>query len=260
MVANSFTLEPDSAVPLILGESSADPEPGSESFTVGGTGALESSTYVADDDEHGDSLPASSVAVALSVVVVSLSTATGIPGDAKSAAEPLAAGSPEQSLVSNRFTVDPDWAEPFTFGALSLDPDAGTVAASTVGAVGGVESSTYGIEFEQSDRLPAASTVFAERLVVSSAVTETVIPVPVKAATVSVADAPPEQSALLKISTWVGEPAPVVPFTFGDPSLDGEAGVVAVIVGAAGGVASTWNDRVAVAELPAASVAFTRNV
>ena len=72
---------------------------------------------------------------------MSSATATPIPGEAKVAALPLAAGGPEQSLVVYRLTVEPASALPQIMGALSLAGEAG-VEPSDEGAAGAVESST----------------------------------------------------------------------------------------------------------------------
>ena len=64
----------------------------------GAFGLVESSTYVAEELEQPDTLPALSVAVALKVVVESSATATVMPV-ANVAAEPLAAGAPVQAAV-----------------------------------------------------------------------------------------------------------------------------------------------------------------
>lgn len=69
----------------------------------------------------------------------------------------------------------------------------------------------------------------------------------------------PWQSASVKTST-LAVSALAVPLTSGLASVAGEAGSVAVIWGAAGAWVSTLNERVAVAELPAASVAVTRKL
>jgi hypothetical protein len=64
----------------------------------GAFGLVESSTYVAEELEQPDTLPALSVEVALNVVVESSATPTAIPV-ANVAPEPLTRGAPEQSLV-----------------------------------------------------------------------------------------------------------------------------------------------------------------
>jgi hypothetical protein len=94
-----LTLEPASAVPETLGESSLAGEAGVESSEEGAAGALESSTYVTELAEQFETFPATSVDVALKVVELSSETATVIPGLANAAAVPLAATEPEQSVV-----------------------------------------------------------------------------------------------------------------------------------------------------------------
>ena len=57
------------------------------------------------------------------------------------------------------------------------------------------------------------------------------------------------------------EPASAEPLTSGALSFAGDAGEVAVIIGAAGGRVSTLNDRETVAlSLPAASIALTEKL
>ena len=65
----------------------------------------------------------------------------------------------------------------------------------------------------------------------TSEATATGIPAPVNCATVPLLAVTPEQSALVKISTWVGFPTPSVPLSLGLLSAEGLAGSVAVIVG-----------------------------
>jgi hypothetical protein len=97
----------------------------------------------------------------------------------KSAAVPPASGVPEQVLFFQTSTwVAPPPAVPFTFGLLSFAGDGGEVAVID-GALGGVESSVYENVLEQPERLPVASTAFAENVVVASPATLTVIPAPV---------------------------------------------------------------------------------
>ena len=94
-----MTVEPASAVPLIAGLLLFAGETGFEASDVGSTGAVESSTYVTEEVEQPETLPAASVAVALNVVDVSSETATVIPGDAKAAAVPVAVGAPVHEAV-----------------------------------------------------------------------------------------------------------------------------------------------------------------
>ena len=65
----------------------------------GSPGAVESSTYVTEELEQPETLPAASVAVALNVVDESFETEAVRPGEANAAAVPVAFGAPEQSLV-----------------------------------------------------------------------------------------------------------------------------------------------------------------
>jgi hypothetical protein len=71
---------------------------GVDAREVGSAGAVESSTYVTEELEQPETLPAASVAVALNVVEESSATAIVIPV-ANAAAEPVAAGAPVQVPV-----------------------------------------------------------------------------------------------------------------------------------------------------------------
>jgi hypothetical protein len=66
---------------------------------VGRAGAVESSTYVTEELEQPETLPAASVAVALNVVDVLSETETVRPGDEKLAAVPVTAGAPVHPAV-----------------------------------------------------------------------------------------------------------------------------------------------------------------
>ena len=85
-------------MPLIAGELSFAGPAGVAESAIGSAGAVESSTYVVPAEQLL-TLPAASVAVALNVVDESSGTATASPGLENVAAEPVAAGAPEQSLV-----------------------------------------------------------------------------------------------------------------------------------------------------------------
>ena len=71
---------------------------GDEASEAGSAGAVESSTYVTDEAEQPETLPAASVAVAFKVVELSSATAIVIPV-AKAAAVPVAVGAPVQAPV-----------------------------------------------------------------------------------------------------------------------------------------------------------------
>ena len=94
-----MTVEPASALPEISGALSFAGPAGLDARELGSAGAVESSTYVTEELEQPETLPAASVAVALKVVEVSSATATVIPGDEKVAAEPVAVGAPVQPAV-----------------------------------------------------------------------------------------------------------------------------------------------------------------
>ena len=94
-----MTVEPASAVPEIAGELLFAGDAGLEASDVGSPGAVESSTYVTEEVEQPETLPAASVAVALKVVLVSSETEPVMPGDAKAAAVPVAFGAPVQPAV-----------------------------------------------------------------------------------------------------------------------------------------------------------------
>ena len=92
-------MEPASAVPLIAGELLFAGPAGVAASDVGSAGAVESSTYVTEEVEQPETLPAASVAVALKVVDVSSETETVRPGEEKVAAVPVAAGAPVHEPV-----------------------------------------------------------------------------------------------------------------------------------------------------------------
>jgi hypothetical protein len=93
-----LTVDPDSAAPLIFGLLSFAGDAGVDERPLGAAGAVESSTYVTPA-EQVDALPATSVAVAYQVELVSSVTARVRPGDENAAAEPLVTGAPEQSFA-----------------------------------------------------------------------------------------------------------------------------------------------------------------
>lgn len=139
-VPYSRTVEPASAVPLTRGELTVDGEAGSVCDSFGGAGAIESATYVMELAEQAEVLPAASVAVARSVVAVLAATVTGRPGDANSAAVPVAAAVPVHVAVAYSRTVEPGCAVPVTFGVAALAGDPGSVPV-IVARPGAVESS-----------------------------------------------------------------------------------------------------------------------
>ena len=102
-------------------------------------GAVESSTYVTPD-EHAETFPAASVAVALNVVDESSDTATVMPV-AKAAAVPVAVGAPVQEAVVYSLTVEPASAVPEIAGELLFAGPTGE-EVSPDGFAGAVESST----------------------------------------------------------------------------------------------------------------------
>ena len=111
--------------------------------------------------EHAEVLPAPSVAVAWNVVEESLATLTVSPGEAKFAAEPVAAIALEHVLFVYSLAVEPASAEPMSLGLLSLAGEAGELDV-IAGAAGAVESSTYVMLLvEHADVLPAPSVAVA---------------------------------------------------------------------------------------------------
>ena len=114
-------------------------EAGLEASDAGSPGAVESSTYVTEELEQPETLPAASVAVALKVVELSFATAIVSPGLAKAAAVPVAAAAPEQSLVVYTRTVEPASALPEISGLLSFAGETG-LEARPLGRPGAVES------------------------------------------------------------------------------------------------------------------------
>jgi multisubunit Na+/H+ antiporter MnhC subunit len=139
LLVYSLTVEPASAVPVMLGLLLFAGDAGVEPNPLGAVGSVESSTYVYPI-EQAEVLFAASVAVALNVVELSPATDTDRPA-AKLAAEPLATGAPEQSLVVYSFTVEPASAVPVINGLLLFAGDAGA-EPNPLGGVGTVESST----------------------------------------------------------------------------------------------------------------------
>jgi hypothetical protein len=139
LVVYTRTVEPASAVPEISGLLSFAGETGLEAREPGSPGAVESSTYVTEELEQPDTLPAASVAVALKVVEESFATEIVSPGEANAAAVPVAAAPPEQSLVVYTRTVEPASAVPEISGLLSFAGETG-LEASAVGRLGAVVS------------------------------------------------------------------------------------------------------------------------
>ena len=137
----SLTVDPASAEPLIAGELLFAGPAGVLERPVGAAGAVESSTYVAEDDEQADVLPDASLALAKNVVDVSSATETAMPGEANVAALPEPAMADVQVLFVYSLTVEPASADPMIFGELLLAGEAGDVDV-TFGALGAVESST----------------------------------------------------------------------------------------------------------------------
>ena len=138
---NTFTVEPASAEPLTSGLFSSAGESGSVSVIDGAAGACESSVY-ANAPEHGEALPAASVAVARRFVVwLSGTVAVMPPEPLKAALEPAPSSAPEQLASPYRRTVEPDSApDPLTDGVLAFAGESGSVS-EIVGAPGACESS-----------------------------------------------------------------------------------------------------------------------
>jgi hypothetical protein len=93
-----LTVDPASATPLIAGELLFAGEAGFDASEAGRAGAVESSTYVTAELEQPETLPATSVAMALNVVEESSATATVIPV-ANVAAEAVAIAAPVHEAV-----------------------------------------------------------------------------------------------------------------------------------------------------------------
>jgi hypothetical protein len=123
------------------------------------------------------------------------------------------------------------------FGLLLLAGDTGA-ELETVGAAGGLESSTYVTELlEQFETLPAASVAVAQNVVVELSATEAEMPAPAKVA------APPVPATALvhalSVYRFTVEPASAEPMTIGPLLLAGEAGDTDVSVGFAGAFESS---------------------
>src|SRR5437870_4778681 len=84
----SRTVEPDAALPRTRGELLVAGEAGLVAVRVGAAGGVESSTYTSELDEQAELAPL--IARARKRVVESLGTETWMPGDANSAAVPVA--------------------------------------------------------------------------------------------------------------------------------------------------------------------------
>jgi hypothetical protein len=114
-------------------------EAGVEPLRVGGLGAAESSTYVIDVVEHGETFPAASVADAQIVVLELLATVMPRPGEANAAAVPAPTTVDVHVEFVNKSTVDPASAVPMIVGLLLLEGELGLVPV-TAGAAGAVVS------------------------------------------------------------------------------------------------------------------------
>ena len=90
-------VEPASALPLIFTAVAVDGEAGTVVRPVGAAGGVVSLVKLTDA-EHGEVLPAASVAVALQVLVALSAAVTLMPPEAKAAAVPVATALPEQEL------------------------------------------------------------------------------------------------------------------------------------------------------------------
>ena len=174
------------------------------------TGAVESSRYVAAA-EHADTLPAASVAVARTAVVLSSITISASPVDPNAAAVPLATALPLQSEVTNNRTVDEASAAPITTGALLLAGDAGTTVTPD-GAPGGVESSTYVTPTLHGDTFPSTSVACAYTTVV--VLSATLIAIPGDANVAAEPDATELAQSAVRYSRTVA-PCSAVPLTLG---------------------------------------------
>jgi hypothetical protein len=179
-------------------------------------------------------LLAASVEVALNVVALLSATGTDRP-EAKLAAEPLATGLPEQSLLVYSLTVEPASATPVTSGLLVFAGDAGA-EVNPLGATGTVESSTYVYPLEQADVLFAASVAVALNVVELLSATGTDRPDANPVALPLVTGAP-EQS--LVVYSFTVEPASATPLTNGLLLFAGDAGAEPNPLGTVGTVESS---------------------
>lgn len=106
--------------------------------------------------------------MARNVVEESSATATLSPGDARFAAEPVAATAPVHDISAYSRTVAPAAAAPLIFGELSLAGESGSVSLS-VGGAGAVVSTIHVRVLGVGSVLPAASIARAARVCAPSA-------------------------------------------------------------------------------------------
>ena len=89
-----MTVEPASALPLIVTAVCCEGEVGEVTSALGAAGAIVSLVKLTEL-EQDDVLPAASVAVTVQLLVALPAAVTAMPGAAKAAAVPVATGEPE---------------------------------------------------------------------------------------------------------------------------------------------------------------------
>ena len=134
-----MTVELDSALPLTAGVRLAFGETGVVARFVGAAGGNESCVYERPAVEHAEMLPAASVAVANSVVVVLVGTVVDTPNAPPPVVEPEPSTVPVHDELPYMVTVELASAVPFTSGVALLLGELGVVVERT-GRAGAVVS------------------------------------------------------------------------------------------------------------------------
>src|SRR5262245_61479468 len=167
------------------------------------------------------------------MVTVLAATVAGMANAPDPLAVPEATTAPPHPATVNSRTVEFASAVPFTVGVRLFDGDGGRVEVST-GAAGAMLSCVYVRTAEQTDTFPGTSVAVATKLVVALAGTVTVKVNAPPAGTTPVATGVPVHTPPVKRRTV--EPTSAVPSTCGVVLVPGEAGLVPVSTGAAGGM------------------------
>src|SRR5580765_226412 len=235
MVAPSWsvtvTVAPGSPVPVMVGVLSVRVDPSVGAVMTGAVGALVSTVMVTGAD-GGETFPAGSVWVAVSVVVPCGSGVVGVTDQvppAPTVVVPMVAPVPSLTV-----TVAPGSPVPLMVGVVSLVDEPSTGAVMT-GAAGAVVSTVKVTGAEGGETFPAGSVWVAVSVVVPCGsgvvgVTDHVPP----ASTVAVPMVAPVPSVTVTVAP--GSPVPVI---VGVVSLVDDPSVGAVITGAAGAVVAT---------------------
>jgi hypothetical protein len=222
-----------------------------ENANVGFPGAVESSTYGTLELEQLETLPAASVAVAYTVVVVLSATVAEMVKSPLPFAVPVATTALVQLEFVYSLTVALPSAVPVKEGVLLLAGEAGDTPV-TVGRPGATLSCTYVIALLHTETAPVESVALATRLLEALALTlldkaKLKFPLP------SVVPLPTWPTPQLPRNTLTVVFAGAVPATVGRRLFPGETGVVDVRLGAFGAAAVVKLQLVAARALPATS-------